>query len=95
MKRYIIKNKFRFFISISMIMIISMSSIFMVVVSAKENSTVSMVPEYVEAGDTIWGLAADYAGEKDIRDYISEVMDINGLDNANIKPGDLLYFPIY
>ncbi len=95
MKRYVIKNKFRFFISISMIMIISMSSVFMVVVNAKENSKVSMASEYVEAGDTIWGLAAEHVGEMDIRDYISEVMDINGLDDANIKPGDLLYFPIY
>ena len=95
MKRYVIKNKFRFLISVSLIMIFSMSSIFILVVNAKGSSEVSMIPEYVEAGDTIWGLSANYAGEMDIRDYISRVMDINGLQSANIKPGDLLYFPEY
>lgn len=95
MKRYVIKNKLRFFISISLIMIFSLSSIFILVVNAKESSEVSMIPEYVEEGDTIWGLSVNYAGEMDIRDYISEVIDINGLKSANIKPGDLIYFPEY
>lgn len=95
MKRYVIKDKFRFFIAVSLIMIISMSSVFILVVNAKGSREVSMVPEYVEVGDTIWNLSVEYAGDMDIRDYISKVMDINALDNANIKPGDLLYFPVY
>lgn len=95
MKRYVIKNKFRFFIAVSLIMIISMSSVFILVVNAKEGREVPMVPEYVEEGDTIWGLSVEYSGDMDIRDYISKVMDINDLDSASIKPGELLYFPVY
>lgn len=95
MKRYIIKSKLRFFISISLIMIFSMSSIFILVVNAKGSNEVSMIPQYVEVGDTIWGLSVNYTGEMDIREYISKVMDINDLQNANIKPGELLYFPEY
>ena len=95
MKRYVIKSKFRFFISVSLIMIISLTSIFTLVVSARESSDITMVPEYVDAGDTIWDLSINYSGEMDIRDYISEVMDINDLQSANIKPGDLIYFPKY
>ena len=95
MKRYVIKNKLRFLISISIIMIFSMSSIFTLVVNAKGSNEVSMVPQYVEEGDTIWALSVNYAGEMDIRDYISKVIDINGLQGANIMPGELLYFPIY
>jgi hypothetical protein len=95
MKRYTIKSKLRFLISVSLIMIFSMTSIFTLVVNAKGSSEVSMIPQYVEVGDTIWGLSINYNGEMDIREYISKVMDINDLHSANIKPGDLLYFPEY
>lgn len=95
MKRYVIKSKVRFLVSISIIIILAVSSLFTVAVSAKENSEVLLVPEYIEEGDTIWDLSEGYAGEMDIRDYISKVMDINGLDDANIKPGELIYFPSY
>lgn len=95
MKRYVIRNKFRFFITICLIMMISMSSVFIVVVNARDGKEVSMMPEYVEQGDTIWELSEKYAGDMDIRDYISRVIDINNLESANIKPGELLYFPVY
>lgn len=95
MKRYIIKNKIRFLISISLIMIFTVSSLFTLVVNAKGNNEVTLIPEYVEEGDTLWNLSTNYSGGMDIRDYISEVMDINDLSSANIKPGELLYFPSY
>ena len=95
MKRYVIKSKFRFFVSVSLIMIISMTSIFTLVVSAKDSSGVALIPEYVEAGDTIWELSIDYSGDMDMRDYVSKVIDINKLHGASIRPGDLIYFPKY
>lgn len=95
MKRYVIKNKARFLVSISIIIIFAVSSLFTMAVSAKDNNEVLLVPEYIEEGDTIWGLSEGYAGEMDIRDYISKVMDVNGLRSASIKPGELVYFPIF
>lgn len=95
MKRYIIKSKVRFLISVSLIMIFAVSSLFTLVVSAKGNQDVAMIPEYVEEGDTLWGMSKNHAGDIDIRDYISKVMNVNQLSSANIKPGELLYFPDY
>ncbi|MHB1391817.1 MAG: LysM peptidoglycan-binding domain-containing protein [Clostridia bacterium] len=95
MNKYKIKSKERFLVSVSLIMIIAVSSLFTLVVSAKGNNEVTLVPEYVEEGDTLWSLSKSYSGEMDIRDYISRVMDINDLHSAKIMPGELLYFPNY
>lgn len=95
MKRYVIKSKLRFLVSVSLIVILGVSSLFTLVVSAKSNSEVTLLPEYVEEGDTLWGMSIDYAGDMDIRDYITKVMNVNNLSSANIKPGELLYFPDY
>lgn len=95
MKRYIIKSKIRFLVSVSLIMIVAVSSFFTLVVSAKGNDEIALVPEYVEEGDTLWTMSMNHAEDMDVRDYISKVMDINQLGSANIKPGDLLYFPDY
>jgi len=95
MKKYKIKNKTRFLVSVCLIMIIAVSSLFTLVVSAKGNNEVVLVPEYVEEGDTLWGMATSYAGDMDIRDYISRVMDINDMQSSNIIPGELVYFPSY
>jgi len=76
-------------------MIFTVSSLFTLVVNAKGNNKLVLVPEYIEEGDTLWSLSINYSGEIDIRDYISNVMDINNLHNANIKPGEIIYFPNY
>jgi hypothetical protein len=76
-------------------MIFAVSSLFTLAVSAKGSYEVVLMPEYVEAGDTLWDLSLNYSGEMDIRDYISKVMDINNLYSANIEPGKLIYFPNY
>jgi len=95
MKRYVIKNKVRFLISISIVMIFALSSIFTLAVSARGEREVTMLSEYVEAGDTLWELSKEYAGDMEIREYISRVIEINDLSGANIKPGELLYFPVF
>mgnify|MGYP000953347171 CR=1 FL=1 len=87
MKRYTVRNKARFISAIGIIIIV-MSSFFTLAVSARFNQSVLMVAEYVEEGDTLWNMSQKYTGE-----YISRVMEINDLHDANIKPGELLYFP--
>lgn len=95
MKRYVIKSKVRFLFSVSLIMVIAVSSFFTLMVNAKGENEVTLVPQYVEEGDTLWELSLNYVGNNDIRDYICKVMEINNLQSANIKPGELLYFPCY
>lgn len=95
MKRYIIISKSRFLVSFTLIIIFAVSSLFTLAVSAKDNDEVTLLPEYVEDGDTLWSMSKYHAGDTDIRDYIYKVMDVNQLSSANIKPGELLYFPDY
>jgi hypothetical protein len=94
MKRYVIKSKARFIVSVGIIMIYVIS-FFTLVVSARENQNVILVPEYVEEGDTLWNMSQKYAGDMDIREYIYKVLEINNLRSSNIKPGELLYFPSF
>lgn len=94
MKKYKIVNRYRFFILLSLVLIILFASMFFIVVNAKSTSTVVLVPVYVCEGDNLWQLSTQYTdGKTDIRNYIDKVMTINNLSNANIKPGDLLMFP--
>jgi hypothetical protein len=94
MKKYRIVNKYRFGITISMIMILLFASMFFIVVNAKSTDNEILVPVYVSQGDSLWALSAEYSDERtDIRRYIDKVMAINNLHDANIKPGDLLMFP--
>jgi hypothetical protein len=82
-------------VSVSIIIILAVSSLFTLAVSAKGNDDMTKVAEYVETGDTIWSMSESYKGDMEIREYISLVMDVNQMDSACIKPGDLLYFPDY
>jgi len=75
MKRFVIRSKSRFIVSIGIIMIFAMSSLFTLAVSARENQDVLMIPEYVEEGDTLWNMSQKHKGGMDIREYISRVMD--------------------
>ncbi len=93
MKRYVIKSKVRFSTSMG-ILAITISLLFTLAVNARVDNCLPTVPQYIEAGDTLWSMSRDYAGNMDIREYISLVMDYNDLKSANIHPGDLLYFPI-
>lgn len=47
----------------------------------------------VSAGDTLWSIASEYAGGKDIRSMIDDIMDMNGLTSADIHVGDTLMIP--
>ena len=51
----------------------------------------------VEYGDSLWSIAGDEMtnGWDDTRDYISEVMQINGLRSESIHAGSHLIVPYY
>jgi len=50
---------------------------------------------YVNYGDTVWDIAKDFRDKnKDIRNLIYEIENINSLKDYNIYPGQIIKIPI-
>lgn len=47
----------------------------------------------VEAGDTLWSLAARVAPHADPRDVVDEITSLNQLTSAVVQPGERLLVP--
>lgn len=94
MKKYKIINKFRFGTTLVLLSIVLSIILFSIIVDAKDTSKELSVPVVVESGDTLWELSRKYNNNSnDIRDYISKVIGLNKMKSANIKAGQMIYFP--
>jgi hypothetical protein len=47
----------------------------------------------VESGDTLWSIASSLGGDTDVRDRIDEIQRLNGLESADLVPGQVLLLP--
>ena len=47
----------------------------------------------VERGDTLWSIAGAVAGERDVREVVGRIQELNQLDSADIEPGQVLQVP--
>ncbi|RZU32596.1 LysM domain-containing protein [Blastococcus saxobsidens] len=47
----------------------------------------------VEHGDTLWSIAGAVAGERDVREVVDRIQELNGLHSADIEPGQVLQLP--
>jgi nucleoid-associated protein YgaU len=47
----------------------------------------------VEPGDTLWSIATSLDGEGDVRAVIDEIQELNGLESAELVPGQTLRLP--
>jgi nucleoid-associated protein YgaU len=47
----------------------------------------------VEAGDSLWSIAAAVAGDEDVRPVIDDIRELNGLADASVVPGQVLLLP--
>ena len=47
----------------------------------------------VKNGDTLWNIAKKLNYDKDIRETIYEIKELNKLSNSNIHPGTKLFIP--
>lgn len=47
----------------------------------------------VLVGDTLWEIAEQHAGNRDVREVIYQIEKLNGLSAAPIQPGQVLFVP--
>ena len=48
----------------------------------------------VQQGDSLWSIAKDYAGNKDIRQVVYEISELNNIHNNPIHIGDIIKIPL-
>ncbi len=96
LNRYRVININRFkrfmFLTVLLISMITFSSILTFNAYSKD------IPQFdyirVQQGDTLWSIAKDYAGNKDIREVVYEISKLNNIHNAPIHPGDIIKIPL-
>ena len=87
-------NKFKrfMFLAILLISMISFTSILTFNAYSKD------IPQFdyvkVHQGDTLWSIASDYAGGKDIREVVYNISKLNNIHNNPIHPGDIIKIPL-
>ena len=95
-----IVNKRKFIRTISILALI----IFTLIIFSKHTYSkveTSYKEEYIYSGDTLWSIANKeikdnkYFENKDIRDVINELKNINNLWNSNLIEGEKIKIPIY
>ena len=96
-KKYKIINKFRFFLFLVSVLIVTYVIYYSFLIANAEGITEYRVqPVYIQEGDTLWAICKEYLkDDMDIRQYIDEVIRYNNLKSAMIKPGQIIFLPIY
>jgi LysM repeat protein len=89
--KYILKNKIRFIVLITIVifLVIILSYTIDVFANSKNQYEVIMVIP----GDTLWEIAAKNNKNGDIRKYIYKMKEINNLDDSLIYPGMSIKLP--
>ena len=51
----------------------------------------------IQDGDNLWSLVEMYNPDKhiDVRNAIYDIYEINDIDEADIRPGEKIFIPIY
>ena len=52
---------------------------------------------YIETGDSLWSIASEYATKEysDLRIYIEEIQQLNGLNGTQLQHGEYICIPYY
>ncbi|WP_261619648.1 LysM peptidoglycan-binding domain-containing protein [Pseudarthrobacter equi] len=61
--------------------------------SAADLTVTPTVTVTVQPGESLWGIAADLAPERDARDVVADIVQLNNLSAGKILPGQQLYIP--
>ena len=92
-RRYILKNRTRFFSCIFFI------SLIVFIVAYTANVSGYSEPEYmtvtVQSGDTLWSIAEQYGDDScDIREYIYNIKKINNMKSSLLVANTSILIPI-
>lgn len=91
-RRYVLKNKKRFF-SIIIVLAVLLSSIFLASsvygYEIKQYDTIT-----IESGDTLWEIAHRYNNGGDVRKVILEIKKANNMKSSEIFAGEELIVPL-
>lgn len=90
-RKYRLNNKKRFFSFLFLLFFITVLAGSVVAAAGNEGSESRTV--MVRPGDTLWGIAQENAGNKDIRQYVYNLKKVNQLEDATIYAGQKLYLP--
>ncbi|HBR03358.1 MAG TPA: hypothetical protein DD738_12195 [Ruminiclostridium sp.] len=91
-RKYILKNKRRFSVFIIFLVLLIVSTGYIVNAGTVQTKTSYDVVR-IEKGDTLWEIASLYAENSDPRAYIYEIKKLNKLDGDLIFEGQELYLP--
>jgi hypothetical protein len=61
--------------------------------SAAELSLTPTVSVIVQPGESLWAIAGAVAPERDPRDVVADIVQLNNLDAARVLPGETLFVP--
>ncbi len=61
--------------------------------SAAELSLTPTVTVTVQPGESLWAIAGTVAPERDPRDVVADIVQLNNLDAARVRPGQTLFVP--
>lgn len=94
-----IVNKKKFVRSISVIMGLVIVIILLLINTSFSHTEISYKQISVISGDSLWNIAKyeqnsnPYFANKDIRDIVNEIKNINHLNNSDLQVGDHLSIP--
>ncbi len=82
-----------FFLVLTIVLTLMASSVFSNPGSESDKYTVVSVT--VQSGDTLWSIGREYKPEgKELREFVYEIADNNGIDDCNIYCGQTIYVPV-
>ena len=61
--------------------------------SADQLSVTPTVSVTVQPGESLWAIAGSVAPERDPRDVVADIVQLNNLDAARVMPGQQLFVP--
>jgi hypothetical protein len=61
--------------------------------SAAELTPTPTVSVTVQPGESLWAIAGNVAPDRDPRDVVADIVQLNNLDAARVVPGQALFVP--